>query len=871
MSKLSHAASFDFSNSKSRRPPPPLEDEPVDTGLIRCVCPSTEDDGFTIQCEQCLVWQHAYCVHITHETIPDHYLCDRCSKRKRPKLSKRIPISKKKLRKLDSEDDPSTVKKKKLVKSRIVSRYVYPIFKEAKERWNARYKSHQQQQQQQGPILFDHGPFVTMDPTTLLTKGVLMDAPVTNEGLFATRSIPSLRYLMEVTGDVLLKSEFKFDPINDFVLLGTPLSHIMFYPTLDLCIDTRQFGNKARYIRRSCHPNAELRNVVLSRDDKTIHLGLFARHLIEKGQEVTISWNWQRGHIAWKENMNWHHQHRVKQGQGDEGHQVIDEEEERRRKTTIKNMLDRFEKEFGSCACLNKRRCLIEQLKRQIAVPKEKPMPTKLPAVNILPAHKPGRRKSSVILLKPKPELDQVSNSRQLIISPTSSTTTTKSTKNGEVEEGADIDVTSNSPTLGNAKDASDDELLDVEGDIDIGDDLPVSSSNIKDTLPLLEDNSSEDEDNADLSSLSSLSSLSVFEESGNDMSDDDNGRRNRSKSRKRKSSSRHAKSSSSRSHENHHSHHRPASSSSATTPPVIERTTSPITPAALPRKKLWVRDYLNKHVTDQLKTPENESIKTEIENKALNLENSVDPNKNETTIIEQKSPPTNIISQPVVDDSNTNNDEPVKVEGPAPIENEVHTSKDVHVDTAPAQVEIPPVEEQKQEVIVENTEMDIDVKEENANVFDIDEGELSDASTILLDEEELQNVYNRPSAEVNPVVEDMAVDIETKESTIEETAVTKDDTLITEDIIVDDDTDLAVDDDTQPSVTVKETEEAVTVEESTTTVKEPLSSETTTEEEVTLKKDNSEVIGEEDDADKKSVKKISLQEYLLKQKGINS
>lgn len=521
------------------------ESTAVDTGLIRCVCTSTDDDGFTIQCERCLVWQHAYCVQITHASIPEHYLCDRCSKRKRPKLSKRIPISKNKLRKLDSKDDPSfnNTKKKKHVKSRIISRYVHAIFREAKERWS-RWK------QQDGHLLYDHGPFVTMDAVTLFTKGVLIDTPVSNQGLFANRPIPSLRYLMQVTGDVMLKSEFKFDPINDFVLLGTPLSHIMFYPSLDLCIDTRQFGNKARYIRRSCHPNAELRNVVLPRDDKTIHLGLFARHLIEKGQQVTISWGWQRGHIAWKENMNWHHQHKLKQGQDDQGHQVIDEEEERRRKSTIKTMLDRFEKEFGACACLNKRRCLIEHLRRQIAPPKEKPI-FKLPAVNILPSLA-SRRKSEIIMLKPKPQKDP----------------TTK-IKSGPEDNSLDIDVTSNSPTLGAVKETSDDELLDVEGDIDIGDDLPT-----KDALPLLEDNSSDDDDNADLSSLSSLSSLSVFEESGNDNTDDDE---NRSKSRRKKQSSRHGK----RSHHN-------ASSSSA-----------PIITSTLPRKKLWMRDYLNKHVSD--------------------------------------------------------------------------------------------------------------------------------------------------------------------------------------------------------------------------------------------------------------------------------
>lgn len=37
------------------------EGEPVfiDEGVIRCICGTIEDDGFTIQCERCFVWQHA--------------------------------------------------------------------------------------------------------------------------------------------------------------------------------------------------------------------------------------------------------------------------------------------------------------------------------------------------------------------------------------------------------------------------------------------------------------------------------------------------------------------------------------------------------------------------------------------------------------------------------------------------------------------------------------------------------------------------------------------------------------------------------------------------------------------------------------------
>lgn len=86
----------------------------------------------------------------------------------------------------------------------------------------------------------------------------------------------------------------------------------------------------------------------------------------------------------------------------------------------------------------------------------------------------------------------------------------------------------------------SDDELLDVEGDIDIENDLPTTNA-----PPLLDD----DEENADLSSLSSLSS---FEDSENE--------------------------------ENKNTHHQ------------VPTDAKKLIPTLLPRKKLWVRDYLNKH-----------------------------------------------------------------------------------------------------------------------------------------------------------------------------------------------------------------------------------------------------------------------------------
>ncbi|KAI8926578.1 hypothetical protein BC831DRAFT_220475 [Entophlyctis helioformis] len=50
-------------------------------GEIRCICGFPHDDGFTIQCERCFVWQHAVCVSITADTVPDQYLCELCDPR----------------------------------------------------------------------------------------------------------------------------------------------------------------------------------------------------------------------------------------------------------------------------------------------------------------------------------------------------------------------------------------------------------------------------------------------------------------------------------------------------------------------------------------------------------------------------------------------------------------------------------------------------------------------------------------------------------------------------------------------------------------------------------------------------------------------
>ncbi|EGG01272.1 uncharacterized protein MELLADRAFT_67145 [Melampsora larici-populina 98AG31] len=63
--------------------------ESFDDGVIRCICSVTTDDGFTIQCETCEVWQHAVCVGIPFEEVPEHYFCDQCE----PSLDRRKELA----------------------------------------------------------------------------------------------------------------------------------------------------------------------------------------------------------------------------------------------------------------------------------------------------------------------------------------------------------------------------------------------------------------------------------------------------------------------------------------------------------------------------------------------------------------------------------------------------------------------------------------------------------------------------------------------------------------------------------------------------------------------------------------------------------
>jgi len=53
-------------------------DDNIDDGVIRCICGNSDDDGYTVQCENCLVWQHVKCVIEKGMPLPEIFYCEKC-------------------------------------------------------------------------------------------------------------------------------------------------------------------------------------------------------------------------------------------------------------------------------------------------------------------------------------------------------------------------------------------------------------------------------------------------------------------------------------------------------------------------------------------------------------------------------------------------------------------------------------------------------------------------------------------------------------------------------------------------------------------------------------------------------------------------
>ncbi|KAI9308207.1 hypothetical protein BJ944DRAFT_117527 [Cunninghamella echinulata] len=177
------------------------------------------------------------------------------------------------------------------------------------------------------------------------------------KGLFADIHIPKDRFILEINGEIMVKSNYKSKPYSIYQTLHTPEDRIFFYPGLDLMIDTTYCGNDSRLVRRSCYPNATVKPIILSHNSKdtTIHLGLFATELIQKSEELCIAWQWQRDSFIWKLYKDW------KNGSDC----LLTDQHLLQQQQQVDQLLTLLKQQFEDCACEDKSECFIDYLKKK--------------------------------------------------------------------------------------------------------------------------------------------------------------------------------------------------------------------------------------------------------------------------------------------------------------------------------------------------------------------------------------------------------------------------------------------------------------------------------------------------------------------------
>ncbi|XP_008301630.1 SET domain-containing protein 5 isoform X2 [Stegastes partitus] len=107
--------------------------------------------------------------------------------------------------------------------------------------------------------------------------------------LRAAKNLEPDTLIIEYRGKVMLKQQFE---VNGH-FFKKPYPFVLFYSKfndVEMCVDARTFGNDARFIRRSCTPNAEVRHMIA---EGMIHLCIYAISQITKDAEVTIGFDYE--------------------------------------------------------------------------------------------------------------------------------------------------------------------------------------------------------------------------------------------------------------------------------------------------------------------------------------------------------------------------------------------------------------------------------------------------------------------------------------------------------------------------------------------------------------------------------------------------
>ncbi|KAH7136437.1 hypothetical protein EDB81DRAFT_79421 [Dactylonectria macrodidyma] len=163
--------------------------------------------------------------------------------------------------------------------------------------------------------------------------------------------------LIELNGSIGFQKDYCADPTNLWADLSSPLPFVFFHPVLPLYIDTRQEGSLARYVRRSCKPNAQL-DTYLS-DGSEYHFWIVSDRYISPNEQITLPWDFR---LEKSVDARWLHLLGLSEDESS-GHPEtsVDETEY----MLISNWIDRILSEYGGCACDQDNNCAFARFHRQ--------------------------------------------------------------------------------------------------------------------------------------------------------------------------------------------------------------------------------------------------------------------------------------------------------------------------------------------------------------------------------------------------------------------------------------------------------------------------------------------------------------------------
>lgn len=163
--------------------------------------------------------------------------------------------------------------------------------------------------------------------------------------------------LLELNGEIGFQKDYCASPDNLWADLSSPLPFVFFHPSLPLYIDTRKEGSAARYVRRSCKPNAQL-DTYLS-GEAIYRFWIVSDRHISGNEPITLPWDFRLDKSV---GARWLHL----LGLSDEEPTGQNEPEmDETEYNAISNWIDRILSEYGGCACDLENNCAFARFHRQ--------------------------------------------------------------------------------------------------------------------------------------------------------------------------------------------------------------------------------------------------------------------------------------------------------------------------------------------------------------------------------------------------------------------------------------------------------------------------------------------------------------------------